>query len=100
MKTRQEIIDALKEDYEDACNEYVYLFCKKQDMEFQGWIGDIVGGTAYCSDLCFNFLDIVWDVNTNQEAGKITDWYFSAMDSVEDSVNYYTYTKINQDETV
>ena len=35
----------LKKQYEFVCNEYVTKFCNKQEMDFEGWVGDIVGGT-------------------------------------------------------
>ena len=34
----------LKTEYEKICNKYIYVFCKKQDCEFGGWVAGIVGG--------------------------------------------------------
>ena len=33
----------IKRQYEDACNEYVLAFCEKQDLYFEGWVGDTIG---------------------------------------------------------
>lgn len=83
----------LQKQYEDSCNAYIDKFCKKQDMEFAGWVGGQVGGIAVCADFFFNFLDIVWDINSKQPKGEIVQWYYGAM---EESVNYFNYTKINE----
>jgi len=83
----------LKKKYESVCNEYVKIFCEKNDLEFEGWVGDIVGGVAFCSDFVFNFHDIVWDVNSEQPKGTILNWYCENLESPEKSINYYSYTK-------
>lgn len=91
-KTRNEMT-RLQNKYESVCNEYVQKFCKKQGMEFNYWVSDIVGDVLSCSDFYFNFQDIVWDVNSKQPKGSITDWYYQNLDAPEKSINYYSYTK-------
>jgi hypothetical protein len=86
-------LNNLKKQYEFVCNEYVTKFCNKQKMDFEGWVGDTVGGIAYCSDFYFNFQDIVWDLNSKQTQGAIVDWYYSCLEEAEKSINYYSYTK-------
>jgi hypothetical protein len=86
-------LDTLKRQYEFACNEYAKRFCNKQEMNFEGWVRDVVGGIAYCNDFLFNFQDIVWDINSKQPKGAIIDWYYSNLEHPEKSINYYSYTK-------
>lgn len=86
-------LNKLKKQYEFVCNEYVYKFCNKQEMDFEGWVGDTIAGIALCNDFYFNFQDIVWDVNTKQPKGSIVDWYYQNLDTPEKSINYYSYTK-------
>jgi hypothetical protein len=86
-------INELKKQYEFVCNEYVTKFCNKQELIFEGWVGDTIGGVACCNDFYFNFQDIVWDVNSNQPKGSIIDWYYSNLKEAEKSINYYSYTK-------
>lgn len=86
-------INKLKKQYELVCNQYVDLFCKKQDMSFNGWVGNTIGGIALCNDFYFNFHDIVWDINSNQPKGSIIDWYYDNLENTEKSINYYSYTK-------
>jgi hypothetical protein len=83
-------ISELKTQYEKICNQYVEKFCKKQGMEFYGWVGDTVGGVAFCNDFFFNFQDIVWDINSGQKKELIVDWYYNEM---IEGINYYSYTK-------
>lgn len=86
-------LNKLKKHYEFVCNGYITKFCKKQKMNFNGWVGNIVGGIAYCNDFYFNFNDIVWDVNSKQPKGTIVDWYYEYLDTPEKSISYYSYTK-------
>lgn len=86
-------LNELKKQYEFVCNEYATKFCNKQSMSFEGWVGDIIGGIAYCSDFYFNFQDIVWDVNSKQPKGAIIDWYYENLEIPEKSINYFSYTK-------
>ena len=86
----------LKKQYEFVCNEYVIIFCDKQEIDFDGWVGDTIGGIACCNDFYFNFQDIVWDVNSNQPKGTIIDWYSQNLYSPENSKNYYSYTKFRE----
>ena len=75
--------------YNSVCNEIVQLFCDKQDMEFDGWVGGTVGGFADCGGLSFSFSDIVFDIKTGQPKGKIVEWFDN-----EERINYPTYTKV------
>ena len=80
-------------DYCKICNDYILAFEKKQDIVFEGWVGDTIGGIAYCSDFYFNFQDIVWDINSKQPKGAIVDWYYENLETPEKSINYFSYTK-------
>jgi hypothetical protein len=83
----------LQKQYENICNQYLKLFCKKQDFLFEHWIGDTVGGIAVCSDYFFDFSDIVYDVNTKQKKGMIVNWSEDNLNNPEKWINYYSYTK-------
>lgn len=79
------------ESYENVCNELAKDFCRKQDLIFDGWVGNQIGGIAYCSDFFFNMNDIVLDLKTDQPKGNIIDWYYS--NTEEYTINYYSHTK-------
>lgn len=81
-------------DYNKVVQEYIDRFCEKQDLEFEFWVADQVGSIASFGDiLCFNFLDIVWDINSEQPKGLIIDWAYETLDNLDYSINYYTYSK-------
>ena len=89
-------INQLKKEYEAICNEYIEMFCKKQDMIFYGWVAGQIGGVAYTSDFFFNFSDIMLDINTNQKKGFILDWYDDILDMAmagKTIINYVSYIK-------
>ena len=86
-------IEKLKKDYEKVCNQYMKLFCEKQDIGFDGFVNDDIGGIALCSDFFFNFQDIVWDVNAKIPKGVIIEWYDAQLENPEKAINYYSYTK-------
>lgn len=82
----------LKKEYEKCCQEYVDIFCKKQDMAFEGWVGNEVGSVATCNDFFFNLSDIIHDLNSKQKKGVIVDWYYEDT-MLEGGISYYGYTK-------
>lgn len=83
----------LLKQWEYTCNELVKMFCKKQDMQFLGWVGNKVGGIAECNDFYFNIDDIVLDLNSNQRKGIIINWYYDNLEFENKHINYYSYTK-------
>ena len=85
-------IEELSKRYENLCNEYILEFCLKQELDFEGWVGSIVGGIAMCNDYFFDFSDIVYDINTNQPPDMIISWHNDNIES-DKNINYYSYTK-------
>lgn len=86
-------IDKLKKEYESVCNEYVREFCEKQELYFDYWINDDVGGVFVTADYCFNFSDIVYDINSNQPKGLILKWSDESVENHPKAMNYYSYTQ-------
>lgn len=91
-------IDELRNQYENICNEYIRRFSEKQGIEFDGWIGNEVGGIAsFISQYFFNIDDITLDMNTNQPIGLILDWQSDGVDynmlyNNSLHINYKSYT--------
>lgn len=84
----------LKEQYENIVMEYIQKFCKKQELTFEHWVGDEIGGIACFGDVFFyNFNDIVWDINSNQSKGLIVKWMYDSCDNPDKSINYFSYSK-------
>lgn len=91
----KEKIKALKIIYEQACNDYIKYFCRKQNIEFDGWVADEIGGIAgFCGQYFFNISEIVYDMNTNQEKGLILQWQDDLVENGKGKeINYYSYSK-------
>lgn len=98
MKLKELTSIGLKSHYEDVCNEYIRRFCEKQDIEFDGWVGNEVGGIGeFISQYFFTMDDITLDMNTNQPTGLILDWQSDGVDyhianGTTKRVNYKSYT--------
>ena len=87
-------MNKLKERYEKACNDYIAEFTKKQGLEFDGWVGDEVGGIAsFIDQYFFNISDIVWDINSNQSKGLILQWQDDCLESNPKFINYFSYSR-------
>jgi hypothetical protein len=86
-------IKKLKKQYDNICNTYVKIFCEKQDMDFEGWVGNDVGSIACCNDFFFDLHDIILDIDTNQEEGYIINWYYDNLEIEDKNINYYSYIK-------
>lgn len=71
----------LNEQWELVCNEWVKAFCEKQELEFDGWIGNDIGGTAsFALQYYFNLSDIILDLNTKQKKWFIMKWQNDGVD--------------------
>jgi len=84
----------LKKQYEFVCNEYIRKFIDKQEIEFDGWIGNDIGGVAsFINQYYFNLQDIIWDINSEQAQGLILSWQDDSLDNTEQTINYFSYSK-------
>jgi hypothetical protein len=90
--------EELQTQYEDVCNEYIRRFCEKQEIDFDGWVGDGVGGIAsFISQYFFTIDDIALDLHTKQPKGLILDWQSDGVDcnmfnETPQNINYKSYT--------
>ena len=85
----------IKEQYENAVNNYIVKFYEKQDMEFNGWVADEIGEIAEVNDFYFNFSDIKKDIDLKAKKGLIIDWYNECVDA-ETNINYRTWLKLKK----
>jgi hypothetical protein len=90
-------VEDLKKQYEAVCNEYVNRFCEKQGLVFEDWGIGGPGGMCLCGDYFFNFMDIVWDINSEQPPGLILKWYDEMVDNPTEAVNYWAYARIEKE---
>ena len=94
------IMTRLQEEYNAVVNKYLLLFKRKQEIDFEGWVGDFVGEIATFGDMFFNFDDIRLDIDTDQPKDQIIDWYWETIEnnpdypeSKEKLINYKSWCK-------
>lgn len=79
MKTTP--LKKINKQWEFVCNEYIIKFCNKQNLSFDGWIADEIGGIAlFIGQYSFNLSDIVLDLNSRQKKGFILNWQNDLID--------------------
>jgi len=92
------ISENIQSIYADCIRLYTSFFANKQELDFQGWVGDDRGGVALFSDNYFiNFSDIVYDVENGIEKNIILDWYEMSKESDNRvHVNFPNYLKMDR----
>jgi len=90
--------EILKQNFEKACADYIEYFCKKQEMYFEFWVADEIGGVACFGDYFFSLTDIILDIETDQPAELILDWQNEIADQDPQNkksvfINYRSYIK-------
>ena len=66
-------LEELKSRHEETISQYIKVFCEKQELDFEFWVGDQT--VAHFGDnYFFNFMDIKYDIDTNQPKGLIMEW--------------------------
>lgn len=87
-------MNKLQKEYQQVVQKYIDKFCEKQDLEFEGWDSENIGGTAFFYDFInFYFQDIVWDINSNQKKGLIINWMHETIYNSPNRITYFNYTK-------
>lgn len=98
LEQQQKWIDKHKRQYELVCNEFVQKFCDKQEIDFDGWVGNEIGGIAlFACQYSFNLSDIILDLTTKQPKGLILEWQnadvdFNMFNENQQFINYKSYT--------
>ena len=94
LKSNKITIDELRRMYEDVCNKYVELFCKKQGIDFDYWIADEVGDiSSFACQYFFSISDIIYDLNHKVKKGIILQWQEDSVENEGQSINFPSYAK-------
>lgn len=96
----------VKERLDNCIDLYVDFFCKKHDMDFGGWVGNIKGGVCEVADMYLSFEDIRLDLEKDVYERGIYDWYWNNIEAGEKRCNYESFimnlpqTKYNQNDKI
>ena len=86
-------ISEIKERLDNCIDLYTDLFCKKQEVYANGWIGYIKGGINCFADAFLSFDDIRTDLELDAPKGLIFAWYWDNVENQGKEINYYSYIK-------
>ncbi len=84
-------IKEIKQQLDNCIDLYTDLFCKKQEVYADGWIGQIKGGINCFSDAYLSFEDIRNDLELDAPKGLIFEWYWDNVENPDKAINYYSY---------
>lgn len=82
-----------------AIHDYIELFEKKHELEFEYWVADRVGEVAVFGYYFLGFCDIRIDLEQDIEKSIFFEWYSYALDLAMEGkpvINYESYLKINK----
>lgn len=89
--------EKLRTNYENACNNYIAEFERMSEFNFEGWIGNDVGGIALFGDYTIDFYDIVYIVDNDVLIDTFIDWHWFSVDYEECRINLRNYCKLERD---
>lgn len=85
-------MEDLKKEYFNICVKIMKNFEKKQNITFDSWVGDTVGGIAeFYEGFYFNFDDIIYDLFNDIKPNTIIDWFEESFSNQHININYYSY---------
>ena len=87
----------LRDDYEDACYNYIAEFGQISEFDFGGWIGYNVGGIALFGDYAIDFLNIVYIVDNDVPVDTFVNWYWFCAEYEQCKINLQNYFKLESD---
>lgn len=66
----------VRKNYNHFCEEYIRLFCKKHEFDYEEVISDSVKTDMVCvGDLFFSLTDIRVDIDNNAPKHELMAWY-------------------------
>jgi hypothetical protein len=67
----------IKKHYENACNDYLKLFCKKHGYDYDpdAWVGNDVGGIAEVTDHYVDMTTMRADIDNDAPEKELVEWY-------------------------
>ena len=77
--------ELVKRKYEDACNDYLKLFCEKHGFDYDdavnSWVGGEAGGTCLLADLAVSFDEMKVDIDNDVNKEEFYSYYEYAIEA-------------------
>lgn len=85
----------LKQQYIDACNAYLEVFCEKHGFEYDiasnEWVANDVGGCCMLSDFCVSFDDMKTDIDMDAPKEEYWNYYEYSLEAYDLGFNCPNY---------
>ena len=91
-------MEELNNNYKKSVNAYIKEFKKKHEIDFDFWIGDLVGEVCCFGDYTFNFSDIKYVIDNSISFNWLSDWYWFVVEYEKCYYNLKAYCKLRIDE--
>ena len=79
--------ELLKQNYTNACNDYLRAFLEKHNFPIElsnnFWVGDEIGGIANAGDFTFDMATIIVDIEEEAPEEELLRWYDYTLDALE-----------------
>ena len=82
-------IKLLKENYENACNEYLKAFCYQYELQFEedAWVAGDVGTIALIGDYYIDFQNMMYMLDNDIAFEEWLRWYDYCLDAHDLGLN-------------
>jgi hypothetical protein len=87
----------LQENFNKAVHAYIDEFQKRYEIEFDGWVGDIIGEIATWGEFFFNFSEIKYCIDNNISFNYLVNWYDLILKYQNCFINLKSYIKMRKD---
>lgn len=84
----------MRKELDKILMDYIRKFEKKQDMNFEFAVcDDLMDVICFGCVYHFSINDIIFDIDTSQPKGLITEWLEGCLENNGKSINYQSYSK-------
>lgn len=86
----------MRKELDKILMDYIRKFEKKQDMTFEFAVcDDLMGVICFGCVYYFSINDIIFDIDTSQPKGLITEWLEACLENKHrtNNINYHSYCK-------
>lgn len=87
----------LRKNYENAVNDYIKAFEATNEIDFDFWVGEEVGGICFFGDYSFNFADVKYVVDNKIAFDWLISWYYFVVEYEKCYINLDAYCRRRRD---
>lgn len=85
----------LRENYDNACNDYLKAFCEKHGFDYEdakgSWVAGDVGSVCLCGDFYAPLSDMITDIEKDAAEGEYFKYYDYSLECYEYGISCPNY---------